>query len=141
MVARVFAFSENGVQSVKTVVEIESDLITYYKNKLKISDFPTPDPFKIPYGWMEEVEGMAFWPALSYPDIFNFLMFYPNELVSKDLKTLVTIRIVKDAGIINQDGFNLCNTIIFQKVKLYHQRRMLKISVNKGSIPQTLNNT
>ena len=85
MVARVFAFSENGVQPVKTVVEIESDLITYYKNKLKISDFPTPDPFKIPHGWMEEVEEMAFWPMLSYQDIFNFLMFYPSELVSKDL--------------------------------------------------------
>ena len=34
---------------------------------------------------MEEDEGMAFWPMLSYPDIFNFLMFYPSELGSKDL--------------------------------------------------------
>ena len=56
-----------------------------YKNKLAIDDFPIPDPFKLPHGWMEEDEGMAFWPVLSYPDIFNFLMFYPSELGSKDL--------------------------------------------------------
>ena len=85
MVARVFAFSENGVQPVKTVVEIESDLITDYKSKLKIDDFPIPDPFKIPHGWMEEDEGMAFWPMLSYPVIFNLLMFYPSEIGSKNL--------------------------------------------------------
>ena len=39
----------------------------------------------IHHGWMGEDEGMAFWPMLSYPDIFNFLMFYPSELGSKDL--------------------------------------------------------
>ena len=54
LVARVFAASENGVQPVNTAVEIESHLITDYKNKLKIDDFPIPDPFKIPHGWMEE---------------------------------------------------------------------------------------
>ena len=85
LVARVFTASENGFQPVKTAVEKESDLITDYKNKLKIDDFPIPDPFMIPRGWMEEDEGMAFWPMLSYPDIFNFLMFYPSELGSKDL--------------------------------------------------------
>ena len=84
LVARVFAGSEK-VQHVKTGVEIESDLITDYKNKLKIDNFPIPDPFKIPHGWMEEDKGMAFWPMLSYSDIFNFLMFYPSELGSKDL--------------------------------------------------------
>ena len=85
MIARVFAARENGVQLVKTAVEIELDLINDYKNKLKIDDFPIPDPFKIPHGWMEEDEGMTFWPMLSYPDIFNFLIFYPSELGSKDL--------------------------------------------------------
>ena len=71
LVARVFAGSEK-VQHVKTGVEIESDLITDYKNKLKIDNFPIPDLFKIPHGWMEEDEGMAFWPMLSYLDAFNF---------------------------------------------------------------------
>ena len=85
LVARVFSASKNWVQPVKTVTEIDSDLITDYKNKLKIDNFPIPDPFKIPHGWMEEDKGMAFWPMLSYSDIFNFLMFYPSELGSKDL--------------------------------------------------------
>ena len=44
----------NGVQPVKTAVEIESDLITDYKSKLKINDFSIPDAFKIPHGWMED---------------------------------------------------------------------------------------
>ena len=34
---------------------------------------------------MEEDEEMAFWPMLSYPDILNFLMFYPSDLGSKEL--------------------------------------------------------
>ena len=85
-VALVFAASENAVQPVKTMVIIESDLISDYKNKLKIDNFPIPDSFKIPHGWMEEDEGMAFWPVLSYPDTFNFLMFCPSELC----KTVVT---------------------------------------------------
>ena len=44
MVAWVFGASEN-VQAAKTAVEIKSDLITEYKNKLKINYFPIPDPF------------------------------------------------------------------------------------------------
>ena len=39
LVARVFAACENGVQPVKTVVEIESNLITEYVNKIQIKDF------------------------------------------------------------------------------------------------------
>ena len=34
---------------------------------------------------MEEDEGMVFWPMQSYPDIFNFLMFCPTELESREL--------------------------------------------------------
>ena len=54
LIARVFAANENGVQSVKIAIEIESDLITHCKNKPKIDHFPIPDPFKIPHGWMEK---------------------------------------------------------------------------------------
>ena len=70
LVAQVFADGENEVPPVKTAVEIESDLINGYKNKLKIDDLPIPDLFKTPHGWMEEDEGMVFWSLLSYPDIF-----------------------------------------------------------------------
>ena len=85
LIVRVFATSENGVQPVKAAVELESDLITDYKNKLKVHYFPIPEPFKKPHGWMEEDEGMTFWPMLLYPDISKFLMFYLSELGSKDL--------------------------------------------------------
>ena len=34
---------------------------------------------------MKEDEGIEFWQMLSYPDIFNFSMFYPSELGSKGL--------------------------------------------------------
>ena len=30
-------------------------------------------------------EGMAFWQMLLYPDIFNYLMFYPTQLGTTDL--------------------------------------------------------
>ena len=83
LMAQVFAASENEVQHVKTVVEIESNLITDYKNKLKIGDILIPDPFNIPHGWMEKNEGMIFWSMLSYPGTFSFLVFYPSELGSK----------------------------------------------------------
>ena len=43
LVSRAFTASENGVQPVKAGIEIESDLITDYKNKLKIDDFPKLD--------------------------------------------------------------------------------------------------
>ena len=85
LVVQVFAAIENGVQPVKAAVEIESDWIIDYKNKLKIDYFPILDPFKIPHRWMEEDKGMAFRPMLSYADIFNFLMFSPSELGSKEL--------------------------------------------------------
>ena len=85
MVALVFTASKNGAHPVKLAIETESDLITNYKNNLKINDFPISDPFKTPHRLMEEDERMTFWPRLSYPSIFNFLMFYPTEQGRKDL--------------------------------------------------------
>ena len=37
---------------------------------LKVDDFPLPNQFKTPNGWMEEDKTVAFWSMLSYPDIF-----------------------------------------------------------------------
>ena len=66
-------------------MEVEADLKTEYLAKLKIDDRNIPDLFKITHGWMNEDEGMKFWLMLLYPDIFNYLMFFPSELCSKDL--------------------------------------------------------
>ena len=85
LVARVFAASENNVPLVKTAVEIEQDLKLEYQNKLLISDVAIPDPYKLESGWLSEENGRIFWPMVMYPDIFNYLMFYPSELGSTDL--------------------------------------------------------
>ena len=69
LVARVFCASESGIKPVKTAVEIEADLKAEYEKKLKLDDKNIPDPFKIPHGWMNEDEGMKFWPMILYPDI------------------------------------------------------------------------
>ena len=66
-------------------------------------------------GWLED-ERMAFWPMLSYPDICNFLMFYPSELGSKDLSDYNNSKVYTVTT--NQDGFNLCHIIIFQEVNI-----------------------
>ena len=85
LVARVFAAAENNVQPVINAEEVERQIKVDYEKKLKIDSIRIPDPFKIPQGWQNEEEGIIFWPMLLYPDIFNYLMFYPSELGSKDL--------------------------------------------------------
>ena len=87
LIARVFVAQENNVALIKDAVEVEEDLKRAYEDKLKLEgrSTPLPDPFKIPHGWMEEEDGVVFWPMLTYPDIFNYLMFFPSELGSKDL--------------------------------------------------------
>ena len=85
LIARVFIAFENDVPLVKTAVEVEEDLKETYFKKLKIDDRNIPDPFQIPHGWSEEGDGVMFWPMLTYPDIFTYLMFFPAELGSSDM--------------------------------------------------------
>ena len=85
LVARVFAAVENGVEPVKSAVEIEKEIRTEYDSKLKVDDIIIPDPYTLTEGWVDEKYGMKFWPMVLYPDIFNYLMFFPSELGSKDL--------------------------------------------------------
>ena len=66
---------------VKTTAELDEDLKKEYEKKLRVDDRLFADPFKIPHGWSEEDEGMAFWPMLLYPDIFNYLMVYLSHTV------------------------------------------------------------
>ena len=81
MVARVFAASENGVQPVKTAVEIESDLITEYKTNLKSMIFQYMTNLKdLIGGWKKMKE----WHFGQCCDI-QVLMFCDSELGSKDL--------------------------------------------------------
>ena len=82
LVARIFSTMENNVMPVKTAAEVEENLTKEYEKKLRVDDRLIPDPLKIPHGWLEEDEGMTFLPMLLYPDIFNYLMFYPYSLAA-----------------------------------------------------------
>ena len=66
-------------------MEVNADLNTEYLAKLKIDDRNILDPFKISHRWMNEDEGVKLWPMLWCPDIFNYLMFFPSWLGSKNL--------------------------------------------------------
>ena len=103
LVARVFSAMENNIIPMKTAVEVEEDLKKEYGKKLRVDDRLIPDPFKIPHGWLEEDEGMAFWPILLYRDIFNYLMFYPTQLGSTNLSDYKTRKLI---AIINLVGFS-----------------------------------
>lgn len=54
-----------------------------------------PDPFKVDKGWLNEEEGIRYWPVTLYMDIFNFLAFHPNELARSDLSDYKTIKSVQ----------------------------------------------
>ena len=47
------------------------------------------DPFQLD-DWLSEEDGRVIWPMTLYPDIFNFLRFYPTELESTDLNNYNT---------------------------------------------------
>ena len=85
LVARVFSAVENNVQPILTAVEVKLELKNEYNYKLKLDGVTLTDPFKMLEGWMDEEIGIKYWPMLTYPDIFNYLSFYPAELGSKDL--------------------------------------------------------
>ena len=61
--------------SLVAAVKVQEDLKKEYEKKVRVEERFIPDPFKIPYVWLEEDKGMVFWPLLLYPDIFNYLMF------------------------------------------------------------------
>ena len=47
--------------------------------------FQAASAFCLTAGWLGEDEGISCWPFLTYPDIYNYLNFKPNELSSSDL--------------------------------------------------------
>ena len=75
---------------------------------------------------------------LSYPDIFNFLIFYPSELGSKDLsdyKNSKAYSYYKSGWLQPLQYHNLSGSKYTVSSEEYAENL---ISVNKGSIPQIL---
>ena len=85
LVARVFSAYENNVQPIKSATEVETELQQEYQTKLLQNNYIIPDPYHLSVGWLTEDEGIFYWPFISYPEIYNYLMFHPNELGSSDL--------------------------------------------------------
>ena len=79
--AKVFARSEKDVEPIKTAVEVETDSKTEYLAKLKIDDRNIPDSFKFLMDGWTKIRAWSFAPCFYYyPNIFNYLMFFPSEL-------------------------------------------------------------
>nr|XP_047137366.1 uncharacterized protein LOC105843266 [Hydra vulgaris] len=70
---RVYCAMENNVTPIKTAEEVEHDILT-------------------DNGWLSEDEGLTCWPTLLYPDIYNYLLFNPAEIASKDLSDYKTCK-------------------------------------------------
>ncbi len=91
LVARAFVASENNVQIVMTAEQIQEEINKSYMDKLSVVDgVEIPDPFSLTEGWLDEENGVRYWPMTLYPEIFNFLAFHPSELASKDLSDYKT---------------------------------------------------
>eukprot|EP00794_Sanderia_malayensis_P019455 gene19455-biopygen14438 len=85
LAARVFFAMENDLPVVKTAEEVQKDIAKEYEAKLLVNGDVIPDSLKFDQGWLNEEEGIRYWPVTLYMDIFNFLAFHPNELASNDL--------------------------------------------------------
>ena len=90
LVARVFVAIQNDVPLQKTAEEVDQDIATEYETKLFVQGTRIPYPFQHNEGWLNEEDGVKYWPNTLYPDIFNFLAFHPSELASKDLSDYKT---------------------------------------------------
>ena len=77
---RVLNAIENGVRTVQNAVEKEQQVTSEYASKLSLEDEVIPDPLSLSDNWLPEEEGITKWPMISYPNIFNYLMFQPAEL-------------------------------------------------------------
>ena len=86
--ARVFAAYENKVQPVKSPAEVEIELQEEYQAKLLQGDYVIPDPSNLVGSWLDEEQGISVWPFITYPEIYNYLMFQPNDFA--DLKGELT---------------------------------------------------
>ena len=100
LVARVFVVVENNVQPVLTAIEVEDDLRKAYMKKLNIDGKAIPDPVKIHGGWMEEDDGVVFWPMLSALDIYSY-MFFPSELLQWVASTIAISQFVWECTLYN----------------------------------------
>ena len=120
LVARVFIAIENGIEVLPTALEMEKQLSADYAEKLQIDGTILPDPFALEDGWLDEDSGMKYYPPTTYPDICNYLQFFPAELASKDLNDYKTSK----AYSYFKDGW--LETLEYNEVDQYSKYCLLK---------------
>eukprot|EP00111_Clytia_hemisphaerica_P001069 TCONS_00003065-protein len=74
LVARAFVAAENKSPVVKTAEEVQSEIKTEYEQKLLYEGKTLPDPFKLETGWLNEEDGVVFWPKVPMVYIIKFCM-------------------------------------------------------------------
>ena len=57
-----------------------------YSKKLELENCTLPDSFKLETGWMEEEDGIAYWPIIPVKCILNFLMINNDITGMSDYK-------------------------------------------------------
>ena len=86
LVAGVLVAIENNMKVLSTAQQVEESLSYEYHEQLQTCEGAIiPDPVQLHKGWLDEDVENKHWPSTTYSEIFNFLLFHPAELASKDL--------------------------------------------------------
>lgn len=72
----------------KTELELTHDKSLTYKSLLVVGDVSLPDPLLLEHDWINENDGMKYWPGSMYWDICKFFGFHQT--------THLTDRLMKD---------------------------------------------
>ena len=74
LVTRAFSVFGKNVAVIKNAEEVEAELKQENDDKLKLDKMNISDPFKLYNRWLDDEEGIGYWPILSICYIIQFLM-------------------------------------------------------------------
>ena len=74
LVTRAFSVFGKNVAVIKNAEEVEAELKQENDDKLKLDKMNISDPFKLDNRWLDDEEGIGYWPILSTCYIIQFLM-------------------------------------------------------------------
>ena len=74
LVTRAFSVFGKNVAVIKNAEEVEAELKQENDDKLKLNKMNISDPFKLDNRWLDDKEGIGYWPIVSTCYIIQFLM-------------------------------------------------------------------
>ena len=74
LVTRAFSVFGKNVAVIKNAEEVEAELKQENDDKLKLDKMNISDPFKLDNRWLDDEEGIGYWPIVSTCYIIQFLM-------------------------------------------------------------------